>query len=71
MEFEQQITESINQEADQELLQLQRRKSMPKVVIEEFVPAEDEEGQQEENTPHKVKTHHEIDDVSNLTIKMI
>ena len=33
---------------------------MPKVVIEEFVPAE--EG--EEDTDHKVKTHHEIDDVS-------
>ena len=39
---------------------------MPKVVIEEFVPAE--EG--EEDTDHKVKTHHEIDDVSNLSMKV-
>ena len=55
--------------ADEELLQLQRRKSMPKVVVEEFVPAEDgegEEGEDAQNTPHKVKTHHEIDDFSKL-----
>ena len=67
-------------EADQELLQIQRRKSTPKVVIQEFVGDDDsgeddviedskkaEENQvamQDKNKPHKIKTHFEIDNVS-------
>ena len=38
---------------------------MPKVVIEEFVPDEtQEEDKDQAGTPHKVITHHEVDDVS-------
>lgn len=62
MEFEQEMDEANVQEPDQELLQLQRRKSMPRVVIEEFVP--DETQAEDVGAPHKVMTHHEIDDVS-------
>ena len=44
---------------------------MPKVVIEEFVPVDEDqeevEGEGDQvGTPHKVMTHHEIDDVSIL-----
>ena len=40
---------------------------MPKVVIEEFVPDEtQEEDKDQTGTPHKVITHHEVDDVSIL-----
>ena len=70
-------------EADQELLQIQRRKSTPKVLIQEFVGDDDsgeddviedskkaEENQvtmQDKNKPHKIKTHFEIDNVSIYT----
>lgn len=70
-------------EADQELLQIQRRKSTPKVLIQEFVGDDDsgeddviedskkaEENQvtmQDKNKPHKIKTHFEIDNVSTYT----
>lgn len=68
MEFENEMAELEEAlEIDQELLQIQRRKSTPKVVIEEFVPASDEEMDDEAESPskaHKVKTHYEIDDVS-------
>jgi hypothetical protein len=37
MEFDNEMAEFKTQEPDHELLQIQRRKSMPKVVIEEFV----------------------------------
>lgn len=67
MEFEKEMADAGGkpQEPDHELLQLQRRKSMPKVVIEEFVPDEtQEEDKNQAGTPAKVMTHHEIDDVS-------
>ena len=70
MEFEKEMNDAGGkpQEPDHELLQLQRRKSMPKVVIEEFVPDEtQEEDKDQAGTPHKVITHHEVDDVSILT----
>jgi hypothetical protein len=72
MEFEAEMAEIPDRgEDDHELLQLQKRKSTPKVVIEEFVAASSDD--EEECTscpagragrPHKVKTHYEIDDVS-------
>lgn len=72
MEFENEMAEidDGNHEVDQELLQLQKRKSTPKVVIEEFVAAYSDEDEDcddcadADKKPHKVKTHYEIDDVS-------
>lgn len=75
---------------DSELLAIQKRKSMPKVVIEEFVQVDadsddelSEDGQHEEEkktevkpakrnnkgrTLTKLKTHHEISDVSTIVL---
>ena len=82
MEFDAEMAEEIESDwktdADQDLLQLQKRKSTPKVVIEEFVqgassdeeedePAnKEEEPEQKGKKLHKTKTHYEIDDVSIL-----
>ena len=77
MEFDKEMAEFKTQEPDHELLQIQRRKSMPKVVIEEFVHDESQnevEDVDKLGTPHKVMTHHEIDDVSNfrkVSLKLI
>lgn len=70
MEFEAEMAEELHDiDHDQELLQLQKRKSTPKVVIEEFVQDMDAEddcpyAEAEGKKPHKIKTHYEIDDVS-------
>jgi hypothetical protein len=74
MEFEAEMAEVPDvMDDDHELLQLQKRKSTPKVVIEEFVNVgSDDEGEECTTCPagktdgrqHKVKTHYEIDDVS-------
>ena len=68
-------------EPDQELLQIQRRKSQPRVVIEEFVAKEDgddsdgndsgEEQKNDQMSPGigkltRLKTHVEIDDFAEL-----
>lgn len=72
MEFDAEMAEEFNNvEIDQELLQLQKRKSTPKVTIEEFVQGVDSDeecpnAEKEGKKPHKVKTHYEIDDVSKL-----
>lgn len=70
MEFDAEMAEELHDiDHDQELLQLQKRKSTPKVVIEEFVQDMDAEedcpnAEAEGKKPHKIKTHYEIDDVS-------
>ena len=70
MEFDAEMAEELHEiDHDQELLQLQKRKSTPKVVIEEFVQDMDAEeecpnAEAEGKKPHKIKTHYEIDDVS-------
>ena len=57
MNFESEMPESgANTEIDQELLKFQKQKSMPRVVIEEFV--------QEDMSDLTIKTHYEIDNVS-------
>ena len=45
MEFEDEElkTETVEQEPDHELIKLQKRKSMPRVVIQEFVACSDDE----------------------------
>ena len=77
MEFEAEMAEEVHEiDHDQELLQLQKRKSTPKVVIEEFVTDLDDEdaemdcpnAEAEGKKPHKIKTHYEIDDVSIPTV---
>jgi hypothetical protein len=73
MEFDAEMAETEETlEIDHELMMLQKgRKSMPRVIIEEFVdntsdndegPTDDADGKKER--PHKLKTHYEIDDVS-------
>ena len=72
MEFDAEMAEEVHEiENDQELLQLQKRKSTPKVVIEEFVQGVDSDEdcpdyEAEGKKPHKIKTHYEIDDVSTI-----
>ena len=54
---------------DEELLKLQKRKSIPSVVIQEFVGEDDAHADEDcEDPDAKVKTHHRIDDVSILFI---
>ena len=85
MEFdaEHEVIVKQEEEPDHELLQLQKRKSTPKVVIQEYIDGSSDEGSLSENddlvgnspvgkkrgSTHKLKTHHTIDDVSNIFFK--
>jgi hypothetical protein len=71
MEFEdEQVFDESPMEADQELLNLQKRKSVPTVMIQEFIKndgdiSSDEEADGDQAPKdYKIKTHHEIQDVS-------
>ena len=55
-------------EPDDELLQLQKRKSTPKVVIQEFMDMSSDEDDLIDSPARNEKTHIEIDDVSKSSI---
>lgn len=51
------------------MLKLQKRKSIPSVVIQEFVGDDDKQADEDcEDADAKVKTHHRIDDFGSLKL---
>lgn len=63
MDFDQPIDEADMPQVDNDLLALQKRKSVPTVCITEFVSDDVEVSDEEVDAPGE-KTHHRIEDVS-------